>query len=509
MKKLTGILLSVCLALSCAAAGAETVKHERVYVVLNAAGEVQSLTDSVRLENADGLETLTDRTGLTDVENVGGQEPFTLEGEVISFRADGKDIIYQGTSDRPVMVTPVVKVTVDGRETGADALRDCSGTVEIRVEYTQPEPVPCLAASLLLLPEEGISDLSLENAGSFSMSGMKMVAGWAVPGVSEKLKLPASFTVKFNADHAELKWMMTAATAEPISRLCARIERETEQYDPDQLLADAAALLTAMKDGAEFPETEGLLAAVPGFLTALNSSVTQLDDGAAALADGAGTLSSSLTVLASGIDGLVGGLNELRGKNSELNAGAEAVFGGLLQAANLQLQSSGLAAAGIDVPELTAEQFEEQLTALADQLTAAGDRIPGAQTALAQVGALKEQLTQAHAFVDGLKEYTQGVSKVYSSTALMNLQVPALDSGAQTLRDGAAQLQSEGTGALKQKLTAMERTAAEKLLDFVNQNAQDALDIYRRARDSAVKGAYDLRAEDGEALTVYIERTDF
>ena len=100
MKKLLSLMLSLCLLLSCGLAGAETVKHERVYAVLDAAGEVQSLTDSIRLENQDALDVLTDRTMLTAVENVGGQETFTLDGEEISFQAAGKDITYQGSSDK-------------------------------------------------------------------------------------------------------------------------------------------------------------------------------------------------------------------------------------------------------------------------------------------------------------------------------------------------------------------------------------------------------------------------
>lgn len=87
-------------------ASAETVKHERVYAVTNAAGDALTVIDNVRLENGDALAEIDDRTLLTALENVGGTEKFTQSGETVTWNADGNSIIYQGTSDKALNVTP-------------------------------------------------------------------------------------------------------------------------------------------------------------------------------------------------------------------------------------------------------------------------------------------------------------------------------------------------------------------------------------------------------------------
>ena len=98
-KKIIAMLTALVMVLGCTGALAENTKHERVYVVAGADGTVTSITDSIRLENMDGLDELADRTMLNGIQNVGGNEAFTLEGETLTWKADGKNVIYQGTSD--------------------------------------------------------------------------------------------------------------------------------------------------------------------------------------------------------------------------------------------------------------------------------------------------------------------------------------------------------------------------------------------------------------------------
>ena len=62
-KKPIALLTALCVATGCTAS-AETVKHERVYVVVNHDGEVQTLLDNVHLENGDALDVLSDRSML-------------------------------------------------------------------------------------------------------------------------------------------------------------------------------------------------------------------------------------------------------------------------------------------------------------------------------------------------------------------------------------------------------------------------------------------------------------
>ena len=197
-KRIISGLIALVMAMSCVTAIAENARHERVYAVVGADGTVQSLTDSIRLENPEGLDVLTDSTLLTGIENVSGDESFTLDGQTLTWQAKGKDITYQGTSDKPLPVTPVVSATLDGQEVPVSRLKDEDGEIVLTVTYSQPDAMPHLAASVILLPESGISDLTVENGTVLSLSGRQAVLGWAVPGADAALKLPAGFTIRYH-----------------------------------------------------------------------------------------------------------------------------------------------------------------------------------------------------------------------------------------------------------------------------------------------------------------------
>ena len=92
LKKVVSLLCALALLLTCSAALAENTKHERVYIVASPDGAVKSLTDNVRLENADNADEITDRTLLTSIENVSGDETFTLDGETLVWKANGREI---------------------------------------------------------------------------------------------------------------------------------------------------------------------------------------------------------------------------------------------------------------------------------------------------------------------------------------------------------------------------------------------------------------------------------
>ena len=115
-KRIIAVLIALVMAMSCMTALAESARHERVYAVVGTDGTVRSLTDSIRLENPEKLDVLTDSTLLTGIENVSGDESFTLDGQTLTWQANGKDVTYQGTSDKPLPVTPLVTATLDGEE---------------------------------------------------------------------------------------------------------------------------------------------------------------------------------------------------------------------------------------------------------------------------------------------------------------------------------------------------------------------------------------------------------
>ena len=376
-KRIIAVLIALVMAMSCMTALAESARHERVYAVVGADGTVRSLTDSIRLENPEKLDVLTDSTLLTGIENVSGDESFTLDGQTLTWRANGKDITYQGTSDKPLPVAPVVTATLNGQEVPASRLKDEDGEIVLTVTYSQPDALPHLAASVILLPESGIRDLTVENGTVLSLSGRQAVLGWAVPGADAALQLPDHFTIRFHGSHADLGWMMTFASADPIQKAAAEFDGQMG-FNLQGEVKDAITLLTALENGEPLPEVTGVARKIPGKFNSLNNGLQELNSGAKTIADGAAVLHTGLAALSA---------------NSEtLNSGADAIFSAILETANQQLAASGLAEAGIEVPVLTPENYAPTLTALIAQLD------PEAVTAKArtQVEAVVRPQVEAH-----------------------------------------------------------------------------------------------------------------
>ena len=360
-KKIIAILTTLVMVFGCAGALAENTKHERVFVVAGADGTVKSITDSVRLENAEKLDELADRTLLADIQNMDGNETFTLDGETLIWKADGKNIIYQGTSDKAPAVLPVVTLTLDGEEVSAAGLKEKTGEAVLTVTYRTEGQAPVLVLSALPLPEKGISDLKAENAAVLTEADRSVLVGWAVPNTDAALDLPVSFSAAFHADHADLGWMITFCSSDPLEAACREIDARIGDTDPEALLKEVTSLLTALKNGTDLSGTEGKTKAVTDRINELNKGLKELDAGAATLAQGAKQVSDGAVSLNSG-------LAALKKNNETLNGGAQQIFSAILKTANEQIAGSGLADAGIPVPVLTAENYAEILNGILAQL---------------------------------------------------------------------------------------------------------------------------------------------
>lgn len=81
-------------------------KEETVYSKLDTTGKPYQTIVNSELKNIDGATTLTDVSDLLRIKNVGGDEPFTQNGTEIIWQADGKDIFYQGETEKepPVLL---------------------------------------------------------------------------------------------------------------------------------------------------------------------------------------------------------------------------------------------------------------------------------------------------------------------------------------------------------------------------------------------------------------------
>ena len=393
-----------------ASAEAETSKDETVYVLAGADGTVQKIIVSDWIKNAMAADSLEDKTELSDIENIKGDESFTLGGDnSCVWDAQGNDIYYQGNIEKELPVHMSVCYTLDGQAIAPEALAGQSGHVTIRFDYqnmqyeevlldgkTEKIYVPFTMLTGMLLDTEVFRNVTISNGKLINDGDRIAVVGIAFPGLQEdlaiskeKLDIPDYVEISADVENFEMGMTMTLATTELFGAI------DSDKLDLHEL-SDAMAELTDAMDQL----MDGSSQLYDGLCTLLEKSgdlvsgINKLAEGAAQLKAGAESLDSGAAQLQAGAAQLSSGLNTLNANSSSLNGGARQVFSSLLSMANTQLSEAGLS-----VPALTIDNYASVL----DGVIASLDDTAVYQAALEQVtatvnanrGMIEEKVTEA------------------------------------------------------------------------------------------------------------------
>lgn len=486
--------------------GAErNVKDETVYVLARADGSVDKIIVSDWIKNVQGSALINDVSRLTGIENVKGNETYTLGGDSSCvWDARGNDIYYQGSIEQELPVSVAVSYTLDGRPVSPDELAGRSGRVTIRFDYANHQYemasingrqekiyVPFAMLTGLVLDNDVFTNVSVSNGKIVNDGDRTIVAGLAFPGLRDSLgldedalDLPEYVEITADAEGFELETTVTLAA----NGLFNDAASEAGDFDGlDDLdgkldeLTDAVARLT---DGSS-RLYDGLCALLDSSRE-LAAGIDQLAAGASQLKQGADGLSAGAAQLQTGAAALHQGLSALAGNNDTLNAGAAQVFQTLLSTANAQL-----AAAGVQAPELTADNYAQVL----DGVIAAAGESPAAQ----QMAALKASLDSYSGFCQGLQSYTAGVAQSAAGAG-------ELDQGADALKNGADSL-SAGAGKLYDGILTMKNNVPA-LIDGVTRLRDGAMELSSGLKEFDEKGVQKLVDAFGGDLGGLMDRVD-
>lgn len=374
---------------------AEIFKDETVYVMAKADGTVDKIIVSDWIKNNKGADTIRDLSTVGDIENVKTDASFTLDSDNMRvWEANGKDLYLKGTGKQPLPVDLTVTYSLDGKVISPEALSGKSGKVTIRFDYTNNAYetvkiggkderiyVPFLMMSGMILDGEKFSNVTVTNGKVISDGDRTMLAGIAFPGLQhdlgltrDEIDIPSYFEVNADVTDFELGATVTIA-ANPL----------TKDIDPDELdsLDDLKAsmntlesAMTALIDGSSqlytgldtLLEKSGTLSEGVDALYAgaeqLSDGAAQVDDGAKELSKGAATLSDGTITLDLGALDLSSGLKTLDSNSGALNAGSDMTFTSILATAQKSLKEAGL-----NVPNLTPENYTTVLNTLIDSLS--------------------------------------------------------------------------------------------------------------------------------------------
>ena len=367
-------------------------KDETVYVLTGADGSVKKIIVSDWLKNELGSASVADKSDLSDIENVKGDESYTINGDNMTvWDAQGNDIYYQGNIQKELPVGLSVRYYLDGKSISPEELKGKSGKVTIRFDYenrqyetvqingvNQRIYVPFAMLTGMILDNDTFQNVQITNGKRVNDGDRTVVVGLAFPGLQENLNLsrddlsiPDSVEITADVTNFSLGMTVTLACNDLFSQL----------GDVDLTSLDSTSALDQLT-GAMDQLLSGSSALYEGLSTLLDKSgelvsgVEELAQGAAAIKSGADSVDDGAAQLKAGLADLSSGLNTLSANSEALNSGAKQVFNSLLETAATQIRAKGL-----NVPDLTIENYAEELNALIKSL----DETTVYETALKQV----------------------------------------------------------------------------------------------------------------------------
>ena len=345
----------------------EPFKDETVYVLAGADGSVKKIIVSDWLKNM-GVGSFNDETGLTDIENVKGNEGYTLGDNMAVWDAEGGDIYYKGNIEKELPVGLKVSYKLGGKPITASELAGRSGKVTIRFDYENRQYetvtvggyqkkiyVPFVMLTGMILDNDTFKNVEVSGGKFINDGDRTIVIGVAFPGLQRNLEISRDTLtipdyVEITADAENFKFGITVTVA--TNELFNGFDTSTLNSADDLINAG-----DTLSDGMN-QLINGSSALYDGLCTLLEKSdtlisgINALSDGAKALSDGAAELDNGAASLSDGISALSSGLDTLKGNSAALDGGAKQVFDTLLSTAQSQLT-----AAGLTVPELTTENY--------------------------------------------------------------------------------------------------------------------------------------------------------
>ena len=436
LTKSVAATISALLLLGCAApafaADAAVEKKETSYLILNADGSVQEQITSDWLHSDDGFDSVTDESGLSDIQNLKSDVMPEQSGNTLKWTTDETDIYYQGKNSAQAPVGVSIEYTLDGKAVTADELKGQSGHLVATVKLTnntgeevtvngkkRTAYTPFFTVAAAVLPSENFKNITTEHGLVESDSKTQVACYLAMPGMKEAVSdlLPDSFD---KLDDLMLDTLTLEADV-------------TDCTVPTFLFAAAPNLSDLDLDEVsdELGDT----------MDELTDAIDQLKDGSGALDDAVGTLVESLDTFASsysqfdaGVDSALNGTQTLANGTENLleNAQILATKTGELSLGAIQLQNSTAQLAGVMNQQLVPGLVEasEKKTALEDKMTELSGKletveIPDMTALKAQLGAGAEQVFDGAA---------SGAAKAASEAAASNAATVASQKTAEEIK---------------------------------------------------------------------------
>lgn len=505
-------------------------KTENVYTNMDYTGTVKKTTVSNHLENDKDGE-IKDNSILTNILNVNGSEDFTLDNDIVTWYAKGKDIFYTGITKKAQPINVVTKYYLNGKVTKATDMIGKSGKIKIEISLlnnsllrTDNTFTPYVVALGAMMDSDTNTDINITNGKVTDTGTRSVLLAISAPGLYEytninEFKSLNKVTITYNTTDFEINDIYMVASPKILSELDLGI------FDKLDILTSSISTLGEKMDELE-AGTKDLANGTSKLFTnssifneklaTASASLEKIANGTIKLVDGVDEMLTTLTDAKTmmedkDIDGSLANLKVLQAKNE---ATITKLTKPLVEAAYkvkkmspTETETEMIARIKKLNPNLTVAEEQElknfkSTYELKLLLVANNDAVKEMITNLEDLNSLLDTLTTKLEDVKemqgkvtllnaSLNELSVGLNKLSQASTEINKGISTLNNGATKISLGTTQLNNQGIKTLVNYSNRI-ITYSEKIENLVNlsksykgfasNNADSTLFVYKLSK---------------------------
>lgn len=316
-------------------------KIDEVLVQTDASGKVTQMQDYVTLVGANSTDTILDKTKLTDIKNMSGDETFKDNGDgTISWQNKGNEIRYIGNLNADLPVSMKVTYYLDDQEISPEELAGKSGRVKVMYNFENLSPetiqfegenidtyVPFLTVTSVSMPMDSFSNvepldgsIAVKEFGDryfmlgVTSPGTMEALNFSILGLDEYVKVPSSFGFVADVTNFHMPATVTCITPHILDMLDLDWVKTK-----DDMAAKVDELVDATKqivDGSnQLSDGTGQLSdGAKQFYTGLAEGLEQISNGSMQFDDNLDVLETKKADLQSQATELLDALNDIMAK---------------------------------------------------------------------------------------------------------------------------------------------------------------------------------------------------
>jgi len=457
-------------------------KNETIYSNLDWNGTPSKTTVSNHLTFI-GTDSIEDETELKDILNITGKETFKLNGNLLTWENQNKDIFYEGKTDKNLPIETTIKYYLNDEEKNVEDILGKDGKIEVKILFKNKDLqevnvsgkktslyTPFVTTVGTILNSEYNKNISISNGKVVSTGTRSTIVGIASPGLYDSLKLDEfksldEIVIRYETTKFELNNIYIVSSPKLLEETDLNVFHKMD--DLYKNVSDLQKNMNILENGIK-ELANGTSSLVTGSKEMMNSlkqaslALEELKKGSSSLDNGLMQILSSLNNAKKELESLnvnssVSSLSTLKEQNSfaiktliSKTGMSEEKLASIYTSYNLKDYK------GEDEKLIDLKNCYELVTLLKANNTAITKTGESMSTLVTKLNTLIRSLEDALSKTEqGAKQLTNGtlklktgIDKIYAGSKTLNQGIITLQNGANSLCKGASTFNKEGINKL-------------------------------------------------------------